>query len=37
VLEPTATTYVDDGSALVVHPQGALVISRTRTEEGQRT
>jgi N-methylhydantoinase A len=35
VLESTATTYLDDGHALEVHPQGALVISRTRTEEGQ--
>src|SRR5579875_2758904 len=33
VLEPTATTYVDAGHALRVHPQGALVISRTPTEE----
>ncbi len=37
VLEPTATTYLDDGHALEVHPQGALIISRTRTEEGQGT
>ncbi len=37
VLEPTATTYLDDRHALEVHPQGALVISRTRTEEGQGT
>jgi N-methylhydantoinase A len=36
VLEPTATTYVDEGSALEVHPQGALVLSRTPTEEAQR-
>jgi N-methylhydantoinase A len=36
VLEPTATTYVDEGSSLEVHPQAALVISRTPTEEGQR-
>jgi N-methylhydantoinase A len=37
VLEPTATTYLDDGHTLEVHPQGALVISRTGTEEGQGT
>jgi hypothetical protein len=37
VLEPTATAYVDDGYALEVHPQGALVISHTQTEEGTRT
>ncbi len=37
VLEPTATTYLDDGYALEVHPQGAVVISRSGTEEGQGT
>ena len=37
VLEPTATTYVDDGHVLELHPQGALVITRTGNERGPRT